>query len=115
MKTGVPTFGVGPVAIRRLTTGDPKQDTRDRQKQEELRKPLSCPLLYGAQFDCETPDVLIDLTITHGLGRVPLGWFVVGQRDYPFHMVEISRSRTTLVLERSFSASVDSRFSLWIY
>lgn len=104
-------------ALRRLSTGSPAQDMRNRQQQDDLRAPLSCPLLYGVQIECETPDVGVNLEIRHGLGRRPQGWFVVGQRDEPFAMLELYDLRTDvlLVLERAALASVDSRFSLWIY
>ena len=100
---------------RRLATGDAAQDARDRQRDADLRAPLSCPLLAGVLVSGKVPDVGNLTVIRHNLGRMPKGWVLVDILDDGVDVYRTTWDETTLTLDRGASAAVDSRFTLWVF
>lgn len=104
-----------PTTPPRFLTGVQAVDAALARLIEFLRVPLACKLLYGVQVDGEMPDVPPDtVTVYHGLGRRPIGWFNVGMMEGTTLVVVESDNETITFMSGAFG-SVDMPFSLWIY
>lgn len=117
--TGVPTVP----ALSRPRTLVAEQDRARQLLERDNEQQRTSPLLGGVFVECVTPDVDQQLLVHHRLGREPQGWIVTRIRDAAVDMVEVYEQqipkgvdrRMTLVLERGVGASVDSKFTLYVF
>ena len=93
------------------------QDAARSDLERDQKAATQSPLLGGVFIECLTPDFGQPLEVHHRLGRKPQGWIPVRALDAIFDMYEVDSPdpNLTLVLERGPGASVDSRFTLYIF
>ena len=112
---GAQTVG-SPVRVR---TGDSVQDAARQDFERDQKTATSSPLLGGVFVECVMPDIGETLKVSHRLKRKPQGWMVVRQLDSGVDLQDASDSKTdpnlTLELDRGPAASVDARFTLYVF
>lgn len=82
-----------------------------RKELEDAGRRLDAiPFLNGKLVEGLSFPSAANLTVYHGLGRVPRGWIIVRDQVQLCVLYEVSRDANTIVLHSNFAATLDVWF-----
>lgn len=96
--------------IRQNTTGNPAEDRRAQETASDVKALLGAPFLKGRSVTFEATGAG-NVTVAHGLGRKPSGWFPTDVTGGAATIFRVSWTDRHVV----FTVSGPAAFALWMW